>query len=291
VLDQDTLLLEYSLGEERSYLWAVTPTSITSYELPKRAEIEAAARQVYALLSDQRAAHDVLVALRSGTASRGKPKPGTSPPATQSPKEQAPTPPSPEAATRLSQMLLAPVAAQLGSKRLLIVADGALQYIPFAALPSPTGRSPTTINEQTTSEAYRPLIIEHEIISLPSASTLAVLRQEVKDRKPAAKTVAVLADPVFESDDVRVKPAMKVAAGALSDKSSRPGCERFRPERGGIEHSTSAGHTGGSQTDSRSRAHRRRPTGAGFFRQPADGHESRAVTVSLPAFCYAWLSR
>src|SRR5919202_6253177 len=48
VLDSDTLLLEYALGEERSYLWAVTPTSISSYELPKRAEIEAAARQGYA---------------------------------------------------------------------------------------------------------------------------------------------------------------------------------------------------------------------------------------------------
>ncbi|HAA30001.1 MAG TPA: hypothetical protein DCE56_22820, partial [Cyanobacteria bacterium UBA8553] len=34
VLDDNTLLLEYSLGNERSYLWAVTKTSITSYELP-----------------------------------------------------------------------------------------------------------------------------------------------------------------------------------------------------------------------------------------------------------------
>jgi hypothetical protein len=32
VLD-DTLHLQYSLGEERSYLWAVTKTSLTSYEL------------------------------------------------------------------------------------------------------------------------------------------------------------------------------------------------------------------------------------------------------------------
>ncbi|CAD5978954.1 hypothetical protein PCC9214_04448 [Planktothrix tepida] len=40
VLDDDTLLLEYSLGEERSYLWAVTKNSITSYVLPKQSEIE-----------------------------------------------------------------------------------------------------------------------------------------------------------------------------------------------------------------------------------------------------------
>src|SRR5262249_18615037 len=51
LLDQDTLLLEYALGEGRSFLWAVTPTSIKSFELPKRAEIEPAARRVYELLT------------------------------------------------------------------------------------------------------------------------------------------------------------------------------------------------------------------------------------------------
>src|SRR6185369_15353195 len=50
VLDDETLLLEYALGEEKSYLWAVTPTAIKSFELPKRAEIEPALRRVYELL-------------------------------------------------------------------------------------------------------------------------------------------------------------------------------------------------------------------------------------------------
>ena len=34
-LDRDTLLLEYALGEERSFLWAVTPTSLRAYTLPR----------------------------------------------------------------------------------------------------------------------------------------------------------------------------------------------------------------------------------------------------------------
>jgi tetratricopeptide (TPR) repeat protein len=51
VLDADTLLLEYALGDERSYLWAVTRDGINSYELPKRAEIEETARQAYALFT------------------------------------------------------------------------------------------------------------------------------------------------------------------------------------------------------------------------------------------------
>jgi len=49
------------------------------------------------------------------------------------------------------------------------------------------------------------LIVNHEIVSLPSASVLAVLRQELVDRKPVSNLIAVLADPVLRSDDLRVK--------------------------------------------------------------------------------------
>ncbi|HWW77587.1 MAG TPA: tetratricopeptide repeat protein, partial [Pyrinomonadaceae bacterium] len=50
LLDEDTLLLEYVLGDEKSYLWAVTPTSFSSYELPPGSEIGDAAGEVYRLL-------------------------------------------------------------------------------------------------------------------------------------------------------------------------------------------------------------------------------------------------
>jgi CHAT domain-containing protein len=42
-------------------------------------------------------------------------------------------------------------------------------------------------------------------VSLPSASTLATLRRETAGRKPAEKSLAVLADPVFTDDDMRVR--------------------------------------------------------------------------------------
>src|SRR6185295_19734884 len=51
LLDGETLLLEYSLGEERSYLWAVDQNSVTCYELPPRERVEAAAREVYERLA------------------------------------------------------------------------------------------------------------------------------------------------------------------------------------------------------------------------------------------------
>lgn len=195
VLDTDTLLLEYSLGNERSYLWAVTPTDITGYELPGRAEIESQARNIYGLLTarnrfvkfekpDERQARIARADAEYFSASR-----------------------------RLSQVLLGQIGAKLNGKRLLIVSDGALQYLPFAALPSPVA-SMTKDYEQTTPEAYRPLIVDHEVTNLPSASILGVLRREVAGRKPAPKTVAVLADPVFSKTDERVR-------AAKSDRKSR----------------------------------------------------------------------
>jgi tetratricopeptide (TPR) repeat protein len=185
-LDADTLLLEYSLGEERSFLWAVTPTTIDSYELPKREVIEAAAKRVYALLSNA-----------PGVRGR-KAKPRDLRLEEADGQYLA-------AAASLSRTLLGPVAGQLGRKRLLIVADGALHYIPFGALPDP--------NSLKEGEGiWQPLIVEHDIVNLPSASTIAVLRRELAGRKPAPKTLAVLADPVFSKDDERVKPGAHAAA-------------------------------------------------------------------------------
>ncbi|HEX3253957.1 MAG TPA: CHAT domain-containing protein, partial [Pyrinomonadaceae bacterium] len=52
---------------------------------------------------------------------------------------------------------------------------------------------------------YRPLVVDHEMVSIPSASTLAVQRQSLANRKPAPKGLAVLADPVFSIADARFK--------------------------------------------------------------------------------------
>ena len=178
-LDPDTLLLEYSLVDTQSYLWVVSANALTSFVLPKRAEIETAARRVYELLTARNQASD------------GETK------AEQLKRIAQADAQFPEAATRLSQMLLGPAASLLGRKRLLIVADGLLQFIPFGALPDPA------VGDQTTSP-YQPLIVTHEIVSLPSASTLAVLRRELANRRPAPKMVAVLADPIFKETDERV---------------------------------------------------------------------------------------
>jgi CHAT domain-containing protein/predicted negative regulator of RcsB-dependent stress response len=179
-LDKDTLLLEYYLGAERSYCWVVTSTSITSQELPRRSDIEEAAEKLYAQIST------------SSTRRKGESQ------AQQRDRVARNTNAYPAAAAKLSALLLEPIASLLGQKRLVIVADGILQYIPFIALPEP-GQERLEVNLR------HPLILSHEVIMLPSLSTLAILRKEVRGRTPAAKAVAVLADPVFKTDDPRVR--------------------------------------------------------------------------------------
>jgi CHAT domain-containing protein/Tfp pilus assembly protein PilF len=170
-LDKDTLLLEYSLGNDRSYLWAVTPNSIDTYELPPRKEIEEAATKFRNDL--QQPTGGDLTAL---------------------------------SATKLSKIILGDVADKLGKKRLVIVADGGLQKIPFAALNDvKTFRwNVSTTRDISKTEVYQPLIVNHEIVNLPSVTAIATQRQELKGRKTAPKTLAILADPVFEATDTRI---------------------------------------------------------------------------------------
>lgn len=178
VLDQNTLLLEYALGEQKSFVWVVAHDSVKSFELPGRAAIEQGAKRFYQLLTERGAA------VPNETLAQRKQR-----------LDHVDTD-YPQAAASLSRMLLAPVAAELGQKRLLIVAEGVLQYVPFAALP---------LNGDA------PLIVDHEIVNLPSASVLAILREEFGNRKPASKSVAVIADPVFTANDPRLATAVKTA--------------------------------------------------------------------------------
>jgi CHAT domain-containing protein len=167
-LDDETILIEYALGDERSYAWAVTNNSVNTFVLPGRSEIEAQAKVVYDILDTN--------------TSRRKPAHAASYEAV---------------ATRLSSILLAPMRPLLTRKRIAIVADGILQYIPFAALSEP----------QEKQSASQPLIINHEVVMLPSLSTLGVMRRELHDRPAAPGTIAVFADPVFEKNDPRFRLA------------------------------------------------------------------------------------
>lgn len=189
VLDPNTLLLEYMLGPDHSYLWVVGVASIAGFRLPARVEIEAAARRVYDLLAlYQPVEHETLAEQRARQARADRDYPA--------------------AARSLSQMVLGPASSTFGEKRLLVVADGALAYVPFAALPIPQANGAVAAlasDLNADSSAFIPLVTQHEIASAPSASALAVLRRETAARNTASKAVAVFADPVFDAGDPRLK--------------------------------------------------------------------------------------
>ena len=180
VKDDNTLLLEYSLGEERSYLWAVSRSAVTAYELPDRATIEAACRKFYELLTSR------------------QPKANES----SSDYEQRVIESDKNfcwASRTLGQMLLGPIANELGEKRLLVSGDGALHYIPFDALTISANcdkRGPEAAAD------WVPLMLHHQIVELPSISVLAALRDQ--KHRQTERTILVFADPIFEANDPRL---------------------------------------------------------------------------------------
>jgi CHAT domain-containing protein/uncharacterized protein HemY len=195
VLDAETALLQYALGAERSYLWVVTSSSIKSFELPKRTELDASVRRLVELFGDGK---------RWVTRDRVA-------------VEYA------ETAGQLSRQLLPPaLMSELKAKRLVIVADGALQYLPFGALPNPQSdeRSLKPKHRDQPIASAPPLIADFEIVGLPSVSTLAALRRETANRPRVANSVAVLADPVFEENDERIKTPVGQTRSSESLQSS-----------------------------------------------------------------------
>jgi CHAT domain-containing protein/Tfp pilus assembly protein PilF len=178
LLDDGTVLLEYKLGTARSFLWLVTKDSVRMFTLPARAEIEKTARAFY----DATVSHDKTKEAETAGL-----------------------------ATKLSHMLLAPAAAEIENKRLAIVADGVLQFVPFAALQSP---KPKAQSAKFLSEDY-------EIVVLPSASVLAELRRNSNQTKTPGKTIAVFADPIFEANDPRLEKNRAVKSSSAPSALGR----------------------------------------------------------------------
>ena len=216
-LDKDTVLLQYSLGEERSYLWLVSSNSLHTYELPKSSEIEKIAKSFHNTLSQSTTASTLAI----------------------------------DSAQKLSQIILAPVKDKITGKILVIVADGTLLKIPFAALADPSGERgkgvensnecrDVTCNVSSANNNrrgidiepkpgvdinntnYQPLMLNHEIVNLPSASTIAIQREKIAKRQIAPKKIAILADPVYSSKkDETITPELKGLEHSALQRSAK----------------------------------------------------------------------
>lgn len=194
VLDFQTVLLQVALGEERSFAWLVDAGGIVPATLPPRRRFE-----------------QLTSGILSALEARSTIKPGESPEQHQA-RVRAADGRFARQSAELSTLLLGPFREKLSrTRRLLIVPDGALNYVPFAALPLP-GRA-------------TPLISEIEIVRAPSASTVAALRTAETSIVPRRLAIAV-ADPVFDAGDPRstLRPA---ADSSLSRGSAGYGRLRF----------------------------------------------------------------
>ena len=173
VLDPDTILLEYSLGQPKSYLLLVTSDGIERFELPSRERLEALAFEAHAALEESQVPAE---------RSRARKK-----------------------AVELSRILIDPVVNRLGQKRLLIVASGTLQLLPFGILPDPA-------SPKSDLPWPEPLLKRHDVLLEPSASVLAGMRKIRASRRPASGLLAVLADPVYERNDSRFPRAKRAGS-------------------------------------------------------------------------------
>jgi CHAT domain-containing protein/Flp pilus assembly protein TadD len=169
-----TVLLEYALGDEKSYLWVIDQKKIVVHELPAAAQIRQVALAFHDAMAPlprgkRESAREVLIRERDAKKNYSF------------------------YARQLSHLLLGKT--QLAqAKRLLIVPDASLQYIPFAALPLPAAH-----------EKKAMLISHHEVVILPSASALSTLRKKAAKRTPPKQVAAIFADPVFGWHDERTK--------------------------------------------------------------------------------------
>jgi CHAT domain-containing protein len=160
-LSSNATFFEYALGQERSYLWVIGGGKVQSHVLPPRERLEKMVKQWRALAAgEERTASDAGARLHHLSA-------------------------------RLSCALFAD-AVQPAMTRMVIVPDGELAMLPFAALPE----------NGCSSAPGKPLIVEHEIVLTPSLSIFL-------SRKPEAENdvfqgeVAIVADPVFDAADPR----------------------------------------------------------------------------------------
>jgi CHAT domain-containing protein len=194
VLDDQTVLLEYSLGTDASYLWAITKGDARLYKLPARATLDKQATDLRAQLIPARLQRRIVGIDVAADPTRGV--------GVASAAESAA--PFVSASNTLYKTAVEPAAAVIGQKRLLIIADGALNYIPFEAL--------TTSASSADYSSLPYLIKSNEIVYSPSASVLGAIRQH--GNKPTGRLMLVVADPVFNSNDARARGAVTTAASA-----------------------------------------------------------------------------
>lgn len=181
VLDDKTLMLEFSFGAEESYLWLVGQNEVNHFTLPKREILESRIQKLLDLLKVREISENEEPAIYQKRLLDAE-------------KEYD------SEARVLSNELFGQIADKLAGKRLIMVPDGKLSYFPVSALPLPNAVDNT------------PMLETNEIIYEPSAATLQILGKTSRPEKLSAKELLVFADPIFSLDDNRFAAENKLPA-------------------------------------------------------------------------------
>ena len=198
VLDDQTVLVEYAVQPDDSYLFVVGKGAVNLFKLPPRMSIDKLAMDLRAQLIPSKLQRR-LVGIDVAEANRGLGIAATAP------EDVAPFI---AASNALYKVVLEPAAAMIGDKRVMVVADGALNYIPFEVLLK------TSDTGDFSSLNY--LVKSNEVIYAPSASVVGAIKQQ--RTKNASRAMLIIADPVFNSNDAR---AQKRTAAPASDSDVR----------------------------------------------------------------------
>lgn len=174
LIDDRTVVLEYHLGAATgSWVLSISTSTAAAWPLESESVIDQAARRLHRALSarNERVAGETSEARRSRIEGADRDVD--------------------VAAREVTRLVLTPAARALaGKERLLVVADGALHYVPFAILPLPGSDAP--------------VLSQLSVTTTPSLTVLGVVRR-AKRRAPSLG-LTVLADPIFERDDPRLRP-------------------------------------------------------------------------------------
>ncbi len=198
VLDDQTVLVEYALQTDDSYLFVASKSAVNLFKLPPRSNVDKLAMDLRAQLIPSKLQRR-LVGIDVAEANRGL---GI---AAAAPEDVAPFV---AASNALYKVVLEPAAGMIGEKRVMVVADGALNYIPFEVLLK------TADGGDFSSLGY--LVKTNEVIYAPSASVVGAVKQQ--RTKNASRAMLIIADPVFNSNDAR---AQKRTAATGTDAEVR----------------------------------------------------------------------
>ena len=194
ILDENSLLLEFSFGESESYLWLVSKNEVASYILPPRREIENSIDSLLEQLAKRERKQDESIEDYQKRVIEAENKFKIE-------------------AKQLSKQLFGQASEKLSKKRLIIVPDGKLHYFPISALPFPN------------SESEEPILLTNEMIYEPSAQTLSLLSKNGNQEGRAEKTLLIFSDPVFNNSDWRLSDEIK---SSVNVKQNNDSADKFR---------------------------------------------------------------